>query len=126
MSLHKRAVAFLARAYNPLNLDSTPEKLRQAVALLEEFTAPPDGCDLLAIQPQATLPEQPRSLQVGDLVRYGDPIDGALCEVERIEFDEGRLPNTWVHARCVNTRNSVLIYPPEFFALVKRKPEDKL
>lgn len=31
-----RIAAFLANAYNPLNLDSTPEKLRQACDLLEE------------------------------------------------------------------------------------------
>lgn len=42
MSLQSRINDFLRnKAYNPLNLDSTPAKLRQACDLLEEVVAPP-------------------------------------------------------------------------------------
>ena len=36
MNLQDRITAFLANAYNPLNLDTAPAKLRQACDLLEE------------------------------------------------------------------------------------------
>ena len=43
--LRTRITAFLAAAYNPLNLDSTPAKLRQACDLLEEVVAAAAAAD---------------------------------------------------------------------------------